>query len=41
MIHEITWEQVGCSWIQMIVESVRTWKLKFNFRKKENYYLIH
>jgi hypothetical protein len=41
MIQNITWEQVTYSWFHMLYESVKNWCLKLNFRKKENYYLIH
>jgi hypothetical protein len=40
MLQEMILRQPGTDWITLLIDSIRSWHLTWNFKKKENYYLI-
>jgi len=41
MLQEITLQKTSTDWLRLLIEPVRTWWLKMNAKRKENYFLIH
>jgi|GEM_PF-3803585 hypothetical protein len=40
MLQEMILQKPGPDWITLLIDSIRSWCLTWNFKKKENYYLI-
>jgi hypothetical protein len=40
MIEEITWQENSVDWFRLLVEWIKSFRLKRNTQAKENYFLI-
>ena len=40
MLQDMILQKPVPDWITLLINSIRSWRLTWNFKKKENYYLI-